>query len=87
MAEVGECIDKPSTPLRPVGPPGPPSIVDIQENYSAVEGFYFISLVINLTFHTYLLYLIADANAYISVRVEGNPVPTFRCFKVSLVTE
>lgn len=38
LAEAGECIDKPSTPLRPVGPPGPPSIIDIQENYSAVEG-------------------------------------------------
>lgn len=23
-----------------------------------------------------------DANAYITVRIEGNPVPTFRCYKV-----
>ena len=38
VAEIEEKIDKPSTPLKPIGPPGPPSIVDIQENYSAVEG-------------------------------------------------
>ncbi|KAK2728044.1 hypothetical protein QYM36_008501, partial [Artemia franciscana] len=59
VAEIEEKIDKPSTPLRPVGQPGPPSIVDIQENYSAVE----------------------DANTYITIQVEGNPVPTFRFFK------
>ena len=38
VAELGEMIDKPSTPLKPVGAPGPPSVVDIQESYSAVEG-------------------------------------------------
>lgn len=31
-------INQPSTPLKPCGPSGsPPSIVDVQENYTAVE--------------------------------------------------
>ncbi|XP_047102318.1 twitchin isoform X3 [Schistocerca piceifrons] len=37
VAELGEMIDKPSTPLRATGSPGPPVIVDVQESYSAVE--------------------------------------------------
>lgn len=38
VADLEERIDKPSTPLKPVGDAGPPAIVDIAENYSAVEG-------------------------------------------------
>lgn len=38
VSELDERIAQPSTPLKPVGDPGPPAIVDIQENYSAVEG-------------------------------------------------
>lgn len=51
VAELGEMIDKPSTPLKDVGSPGPPAIVDVQESYSAVEGlliFKNMYLVINL---------------------------------------
>ena len=42
VAEAAESniIDKPSTPLRPIGDRGPPAIVDIQENYSGVEGYF-----------------------------------------------
>lgn len=43
VAELGEMIDKPSTPLKPIGAEGPPAIVDVQENYSAVEGIMFIA--------------------------------------------
>lgn len=38
VQELEERIDKPSTPLKPIGNPGPPAIVDVQENYTAVEG-------------------------------------------------
>ncbi|KAL1129846.1 hypothetical protein AAG570_012790 [Ranatra chinensis] len=37
VAELEDKIDKPSTPLKDVGAPGPPAIVDVQENYTAVE--------------------------------------------------
>ena len=30
--------DRQSVPLEPKGAPGPPRIVEIQENYSAIEG-------------------------------------------------
>ena len=39
IAELEDRINQPSTPLKNIGNPGPPSIVDFQENYSAVEGF------------------------------------------------
>lgn len=38
VADLEGLIDKPSTPLKPIGNPGPPAIVDIQENYQAIEG-------------------------------------------------
>jgi len=80
VAEIEEKIDKPSTPLKPIGPPGPPSIVDIQENYSAVEGTYFEFLY--FTVELTLGRSFTDANAYITIQVEGNPPPTFKFFKV-----
>ncbi len=85
VAEIEEKIDKPSTPLKPIGPPGPPSIVDIQENYSAVEGE-----VMNLVLlwsrerseSRSIDFSPKDANAYITVQVEGNPAPTCKFYKV-----
>ncbi|GLH11536.1 Uncharacterized protein GBIM_16291, partial [Gryllus bimaculatus] len=35
VQELGEMINKPSTPLQPKGDGGPPSIIDVAENYSA----------------------------------------------------
>lgn len=37
VSDLENLINKPSTPLKDVGEPGPPQIVDIEENYTAVE--------------------------------------------------
>ncbi|VVC89475.1 unnamed protein product [Leptidea sinapis] len=37
IQDLEDLINKPSVPLKPLGNDGPPSIVDVQENYTAVE--------------------------------------------------
>lgn len=38
VADMGDRVNQPSTPLRDIGEGGPPVIVDVEESYSAVEG-------------------------------------------------
>ena len=39
IQDLEDKINQPCTPLRDVGDAGPPVIVDVQESYSAVEGW------------------------------------------------
>ena len=39
-------LDKPSVPLKAIGEPGPPRIVEIQEKYGAVEGWFEMILIV-----------------------------------------
>lgn len=62
VADMGDRVNQPSTPLRDIGEGGPPVIVDVEESYSAVEGIEILFM--NLLHHSaiaifYLCFLIA----------------------------
>ena len=42
VQDLEDKINQPSTPLREIGDEGPPVIVDVQESYSAVEGWILV---------------------------------------------
>lgn len=60
-------INQPSTPLKPTGPSGtPPSIVDVQENYTAVEdsNAYITVQVEGNPAPTFKFYKVLTSNSY-----------------------
>lgn len=44
IQDLEDKINQPSTPLREIGDEGPPVIVDVQESYTAVEGWILVDI-------------------------------------------
>ena len=57
VADMGDRVNQPSTPLRDIGEGGPPVIVDVEESYSAVEG-------IGTLFQIFSIFLLSQCLIY-----------------------